>query len=375
MRIRKMIILACLVAAALGVKYYEHLQDPHVPLGTGPGGGISSGGIPTGNKADEKLAVRLDEYMRQQGFNGTLLVQRQGRTVISKGYGYADAHEKRLNTPDTKFIIGSITKSFIAASILQLAEQGKLHIDDNVHHYIPSFPESKGITLRNLLQHTSGLPNRRYEHGREAVNAEDHAKLVQWIGKQKLQFQPGTGWMYSDRNYMVLGYVVERVSGQHAEDYVREHMIRKAGLQHTAIGRPAQADPMLSTGYKSENGKWQVDAGLNWPWLYSCGNVYMTAGDLVRFDQALMDGTLVSTESARLMLIPSAVKNYGMSFYQTDLCEFNHGVISGWDVYNNFNLRDHTFVIVMSNAVDYLPKDFNKTVQKMVWGQDGGENL
>lgn len=130
------------------------------------------------------ISQKLDQYLVGKQFNGTVLVTDKERVILNKGYGYADVQNKIENTPQTKYRIGSITKTVVATSILQLQEQGKLNIQDNVNKYIPSFPENKNITLYHLLTHTSGLP----EHAKGNVNAASRLQLVNWIGRQNLEF-------------------------------------------------------------------------------------------------------------------------------------------------------------------------------------------
>ncbi len=154
------------------------------------------------------ISQKLDQYLIGKQFNGTVLVTDKEHVILNKGYGYADVQNKIENTPQTKYRIGSITKTVVATSILQLQEQGKLNIQDNVNKYIPSFPVDKNITLYHLLTHTSGLP----ESGKGKVNAASRINLVNWIGSQKLEFPPGSGWRYTDYNYMVLAYIIESIS-------------------------------------------------------------------------------------------------------------------------------------------------------------------
>ncbi|MEB9519507.1 class A beta-lactamase-related serine hydrolase, partial [Bacillus cereus] len=143
------------------------------------------------------ISQKLDQYLVGKQFNGTVLVTDKEHVILNKGYGYADVQNKIENTPQTKYRIGSITKTVVATSILQLQEQGKLNIQDNVNKYIPSFPENKNITLYHLLTHTSGLP----EHAKGNINAASRLQLINWIGRQNLEFPAGTGWRYTDYNY------------------------------------------------------------------------------------------------------------------------------------------------------------------------------
>jgi len=136
-------------------------------------------------KRYEIAAGKLDQYLKDKGFNGSVLVASKGHVILRKGYGYANVKDQVLTTPRTKYRIGSITKTVVAISIMQLKEKGKLNIEDNVNKYIPSFPADKNITLRNLLTHTSGLP----EQGQGRVDAASQLKLLK-------VFQPAnTPWL------------------------------------------------------------------------------------------------------------------------------------------------------------------------------------
>ena len=140
--------------------------------------------------------------------------------ILRKGYGYANVKDKVVTTPRTKYRIGSITKTVVAISIMQLKEKGKLNIEDNVNKYIPSFPADKNITLRNLLTHTSGLP----DQGQGRVDAGSRLKLVTWI-ERKIAISCRTGWKYTDYNYMVLAYIVEKLRIKPLAEYVKENIL------------------------------------------------------------------------------------------------------------------------------------------------------
>lgn len=312
----------------------------------------------------EEAEQKLDACLQSQNFNGTALVMHQGHIVLHKGYGYADVQNEVENNTQTKYRIGSITKTFVATSILQLQEQGKLDIQNNVHTYIPSFPEEKGITLQQLLTHTSGLPSKGKE-GRE-VNASSHLDLVTWIGKQKLKFPSGMGWNYTDYNYIVLAYIVEQVSGQSLEEYVKEHIFVPAGLDETGMGNQIEGDTNFSKGYKKEEQELTPASKLSMDWLFGCGSVYTTADDMQKLDEAIINGKLFSAESLQQMITPPKGRKYGFSFYILPDYFYNHGILAGWNTFNNFNIERQTYVIVFSNVQNGINDDFNRQFRNMV---------
>ncbi|MGE6348254.1 serine hydrolase domain-containing protein [Bacillus mycoides] len=306
-------------------------------------------------------AAKLDQYLKDKGYNGTVLVADKGNVVLRKGYGYANVKDKVLTTPRTKYRIGSITKTVVAISILQLREKGKLNIEDNVNKYIPSFPADKNITLRNLLTHTSGLP----DQGQGSVDAASRLKLVTWIGAQKLQFPAGTGWKYTDYNYMVLAYIVEKISNKPLAEYVKENIFTPVEMNESGMGATLPEDIFLAEGYTKKDNELIAAPRLKMNWLYGCGEMYTTVEDMKRLDEAIMDGKLISKQSLSDMFTVSPARKYGFSFYIYPDYYHNHGVLAGWNTFNNFNWDKRTFVILFSNVQNGMNDTFNQEFRKL----------
>ncbi|MFB5252788.1 serine hydrolase domain-containing protein [Bacillus cereus] len=306
-------------------------------------------------------ATKLDQYLKDKGFNGTVLVTDKNNVVLRKGYGYANIKDKVLTTPRTKYRIGSITKTVVAISILQLREKGKLNIEDNVNKYIPSFPADKNITLRNLLTHTSGLP----DQGQGSVDAASRLKLVTWIGAQKLQFPAGTGWKYTDYNYMVLAYIVEKISNKPLAEYVKENIFTPVEMNESGMGATLPEDIFLAEGYTKKDNELIAAPRLKMNWLYGCGEMYTTVEDMKRLDEAIMDGKLISKQSLSDMFTVSPARKYGFSFYIYPDYYHNHGVLAGWNTFNNFNWDKRTFVILFSNVQNGMNDTFNQEFRKL----------
>lgn len=306
-------------------------------------------------------ATKLDQYLKDKGFNGTVLVTDKNNVVLRKGYGYANVKDKVLTTPRTKYRIGSITKTVVAISILQLREKGKLNIEDNVNKYIPSFPADKNVTLRNLLTHTSGLP----DQGQGSVDAASRLKLVTWIGAQKLQFPAGTGWKYTDYNYMVLAYIVEKISNKPLAEYVKENIFTPVEMNESGMGTTLPEDIFLAEGYTKKDNELIATPRLKMNWLYGCGEMYTTVEDMKRLDEAIMDGKLISKQSLSDMFTVSPARKYGFSFYIYPDYYHNHGVLAGWNTFNNFNWDKRTFVILFSNVQNGMNDTFNQEFRKL----------
>ncbi|WP_028403271.1 serine hydrolase domain-containing protein [Ectobacillus panaciterrae] len=321
--------------------------------------------------ADNDTAQQINKALVNQHFNGSALVIQNGKTLIDTGYGYADFNKKTKNTPNTKHWIGSISKTVIGVSILQLQEEGKLNIQDNVHKYISVFPANKNITLYELLTHTSGIA----ATGGGNIIAFSPKDLVNWIGQQKLAYPPGKGYAYSDRNYIVLAYIVEKVSGERLDLYVKKHIFIPAGmkdsgiaLDHSMLTNLSRKDtgiPNIATGYVKEKNGITKAWGLNLLWLYGCGDMYTTTHDMYKLDVAIVTNKILSPASVALMFAPRE-HHYGFGFRTRPSYVYNHGVVSGWNAYNDFNWDKRTFVILFSNVQNSLDDTFNEKILSMV---------
>ncbi|MCU5026051.1 beta-lactamase family protein [Bacillus cereus] len=310
----------------------------------------------------EVLTQRLDQYLNDNAFNGSVLVTIKDHVILRKAYGYANIQDNVLTTPKTKYRIGSITKTVVAVSIMQLQEQGKLNIDENVNKYISTFPAEKQITLRHLLTHTSGLP----EQGQGHVNATSRLKLINWIGSQKLAFSPGTDWKYSDYNYMVLGYIVEKISKQPLAQYIKEHIFNPANMKESGIGEKMPEEIFLAEGYIKDKGSLLPAQRSQMKWLYGCGDMYTTVDDMKKLDEAIMTEKLFAKNSLSEMFTATPTHKYGFSFYVHPDYYHNHGVLSGWNTYNNFNWDKRIFVILFSNVKNSMDDEFNQKFRNMV---------
>lgn len=284
----------------------------------------------------------LDDYLRRVAFNGTAMVVRDNRIVLDKGYGYADFAKQRRNSPLSTYYIASIQKSLIATAIMQLQEQGKLHVTDSLARYLPRFPNGNAITLYHLLTHTSGIVGHR-----EGSHYISRQALIADIQRRGVRGPVGR-WQYNDSNYSLLAFIVEKVSHQSIEAYLKTHVFQKAGLTQTGFYRTYWKQQNPTTGYRFVNGKRITPFLLNLSQLYGCGNIYMSASDLYRFDHALMTGRLIGADSLRQMMTPNLAR-YGFGFYDDPGSYSNHGVLPGWNVLNSFSHSGRTYVILLSN--------------------------
>ena len=176
--------------------------------------------LPMALTAQKNYPKLLDAYVQAEfkvkEFNGTVLVMQKGKAMYEKSFGLADREWNVANTNETKYRIGSVTKQFTAACILQLAEQGKLNLDDKLSKYIPDYPKGDSITTHMLLNHTSGIKNYTDlpEFWPKAILPLSTDSMIALFKNKPLDFSPGTNWNYSNSGYFLLGVIVEKVSGK-----------------------------------------------------------------------------------------------------------------------------------------------------------------
>lgn len=221
-----------------------------------------------------------------------------GKPLYSNAYGLRDRERALPVRPDTPFEIGSITKQFTAAAIVQLQEAGKLQLDDPLARYLPHAPHASEVSLRQLLTHTSGLHD--YFDGPEAevddlvTRPIDFEHLIARIADQPLDFPPGTRWSYSNTGYALLGKVIETVSGERYRDYLQRHMLAPLGMTHTFTLADNDRLAGMAVGYRHEQGALRRSPYFHTDWSGAAGFLVSTLDDLARWDAGLSGGKVVS---------------------------------------------------------------------------------
>jgi CubicO group peptidase (beta-lactamase class C family) len=256
-------------------------------------------------------AARMEEvvqtYVRDKTFMGSVLVARGSDVILSKGYGFANLEWDVPNTPATKFRLGSITKQFTAASILLLEERGKLRLDDPIKKHVPDVPAAwDTITIFNLLTHSSGIPNFTSLPAYKTLKLEDTpvAKTIVAVRDKPLDFVPGEKMSYSNSGYLVLGHVIEVVGGASYERFVSDNIFAPLGMKDSGYDSNTAVIPRRAAGYvPSASGP--VNAGfVHMSIPHAAGALYSTTEDLLRWQQGLFGGKLLSAASLAKMSLP-----------------------------------------------------------------------
>jgi len=249
----------------------------------------------------------VQSYVSAKQFMGSVLVARDGKVLLSRGYGSANFEWEIPNSPTTKFRLGSITKQFTAASVLLLEERGKLKTDDPVKKYMPDAPVAwDKITIYHLLTHTSGIPS--FTGFPDYPSTESVAttpeQLVTRFRDKPLEFQPGEKWNYSNSGYVLLGYLIEKISGQSYNEFVQKNIFDPLGMKDSGYDSNSAIIPHRAEGY-TPRPKGPEHAGyIDMSIPFSAGALYSTTEDLLRWEQGLFGGKLLSAASLQKMTTP-----------------------------------------------------------------------
>lgn len=316
-----------------------------------------------------QLCSQLDSIFsylhRKKGFNGTVLVTKYDQVIYKGAFGYADFSRKDTLTTQTAFQLASVSKQFTAMAIMMLQEQGKLSYDDSVQQFIPNFPY-KGITIRQLLTHRSGLSNYTYfsdelwSDRRVPITNEDVLNLME-VHKPQVYYQPNTHFDYSNTGYALLASIAEKASGVPFATFLQEEIFTPLQMMNTFTFNPELATQTgrVATGYTSGKRKRNPDYLDT---VLGDKGVYSTVEDLYKWDQALYTQKLVkrkTLEEAFAGSRPEKKKDedygFGWRIRQVesgDTVVYHGGLWHGFNTYLLRNPKDHSAIIVLSNQTN-----------------------
>lgn len=259
----------------------------------------------------EEIATAMVAERQTPGL--ALGIARAGEPPLIRGYGLANLEHGAPVHEETVFRIGSVTKQFTAAAILLLAEEGRLTLDDTLDHFFPDFPRAGEVTVRHLLQHTSGISNYTSRDGFMADTAplhHDEARMLAYLTSADpvFDFDPGTSWSYSNSGYMLLDYIAGQVAGQTLAEFLQTRIFTPLGMTATAMDNTAEIVPDRAQGYDAAPdapSRFTNTTHLSLSVAAGAGAMRSTPGDLIIWMQALLGGEVLSAESLALMLEPA----------------------------------------------------------------------
>jgi CubicO group peptidase (beta-lactamase class C family) len=317
----------------------------------------------------------VQSYVANKTFMGSVLVVRDKTVLLEKGYGSADLEWDIPNSPTTKFRLGSITKQFTATSILLLEERGKLSIDDPVKKYMPDAPAAwDKVTIYNLLTHTSGIPSFTGFPDYEATErtATTPEQLVARFRDKPLEFQPGEKFEYDNSGYVLLGYLIEKISGQTYAQFVQDNIFTPLGMKDSGYDSNTAIIMHRASGYSKGKEGIENAGYVHMTIPFAAGSLYSTVEDLVRWEQGLFGGKVLSAASLQKMTTPfKSDYAFGLAVStEKGRKAIEHGGgIEGFNTHLAYYPDDKLIVLVLGNLSGSAPGDIAHKLAAVAHGE------
>lgn len=321
------------------------------------------------------LEAKLAELAEQGNLTGSVLVGRQGQVLLSQGYMFADRSQKLANTSTTRFRIGSITKQFTAMAILILENQQKLTVQDPICNYFSDCPTTwQGITIEQLVLHTSGIPT-EFTVPPDVALPLTAEQMTGYFKDRPLDFKPGEKWSYSNAGYLALGYIIEKVSGQSYGDFLQQAIFTPLNMQDTGY---AYNSNNLAIGYADRFNETPMGFSIN-PLLFSAaGNLYSSVEDLYKWAQALSTEKLVPQAVLDKMFAPHVKVGYGTPYnygygwmigYEGNRPITMHtGALEGFTSIITIYPEEEIVIIVLTNQENKDVGTLHTLISKIIFG-------
>ena len=317
---------------------------------------------------ESNLDNLFNEKYSSDGPGATVLVAKDGQVLYRKAYGLANLELGIPMKPENVFELGSITKQFTAVAILMLEEQGKLSIGDKLSKYISDYPEGEKVTIEHLLNHTSGIQSYTDMQSFMSQARVDMTptELIDVFKNEPMNFQPGEQWRYNNSGYILLGYIIEEVSGMSYEDFVEKNIFEKLGMENSYYGSKTEVIKNRAWGYQPTEGGYQNANYLSMTLPYAAGSLMSTVDDMLKWEQAIHNNTLISESSKQRAFSNSKLNNdnptyygYGWSIDEIQgVPTIEHGGgIFGYTTYAVYVPSEDLYAVVLSNSNGNSPTD------------------
>ncbi|RFZ90094.1 class A beta-lactamase-related serine hydrolase [Mucilaginibacter conchicola] len=326
----------------------------------------------------QKLDELVSAYALIHEFTGTAFVAKNGEVLLEKGFGLQNIRAQIPNSPATVFEIASVTKTFTAALILKLAEEKKLSLDDRLSKYYPAYPRGEGITIRQLLTHTSGIYNYTedgdFMHERSGKPASEK-EMMALFEHQPLEFEPGKGWKYSNSGYQLLGYIIRKVTGLTYQQAIRNYIFQPLNMTQSGFDFIHLDSLSAAKGYYDPgtgNEYTMIAPLIDSSVTLSAGSIYSTVNDLYKWHRGLQQSAIISNESLKLAYTPGK-DHYGYgwivdSLYGKKMVSHSGGVFG---FRSNFARipEDDICVILLSNTETPALNELTRSILALLYEQ------
>jgi CubicO group peptidase (beta-lactamase class C family) len=323
----------------------------------------------------------LSEQFRTDEPGATVLVSRNGQVIYKKAFGMANLESNTPMQIDNVFWIASIGKEFTAVAILQLMEQGKLNLQDEITKYIPDYPtQGYKITIEHLLTHTSGIQNFSGIADPEKKLAFDctPTEVIDFFKNMPMRFPPGTKWEYSNSGYFLLGYIIEKITGKTYEEYLEENIFKPAGMTNSLFASNKKIIKNRVGAYSLGPNGFENSRFLNMTHVYSAGAIQSTVEDFFKWHQAVHSYKLLKKETldkafTRYKLTDGTEVDYGygrrLGYVYESPSIWHGGSIEGFGTTEIYLPKEDVFVVVFSNCDCNYPKDIATRLAALASGR------
>ncbi len=336
-------------------------------------------------KTDKQLSQTFDTMLanvfKPDGPGATIIVSRKGEVIYKKGFGMADLELNVPVQPDMIFRIGSITKQFTAVAILQLVEQGKLSLQDEIKKFIPDYPaHDLKITVEHLLTHTSGIKSYTSMKDFQTMMRKDMKpmEIIDVFKNEPMDFTPAVKWTYNNSGYILLGYIIEKVSGKTYEQYVKEHLFTPAGMINSGYGSENRIIKNRAKGYQKSKDDYENADYLSMTLPYSAGSLISNVEDLWKWNRAVHSYKLVSKASldkafTDFKLSDGKSTNYGYGWFLSNVQDSktieHSGGINGFLSDAIYLPAQDIFVAILSNCTCNPVEDLAIKIAALTMGK------
>lgn len=335
-------------------------------------------GICFGQSLEKELNAVLTRTFPSQGPGAVVLVARANRVLYKKAFGKANLELNVALKPGHIFRIGSITKQFTACAILRLAEEGKLSLHSEITEFIRDYP-AQGITIEHLLTHTSGINTGAGTWTPETRKIDFTPRaLIDSFKFRPMDFLPGTGFRYNNNGYVLLGYIIELVSGIPYEEYISRYFFKPLGMKNSGYDNTSLVIPGRVSGYQRDNELYSNAGYLSMSQPYSAGSLLSTVEDLYTWNNALTAGKVIDKESLRkaqtsYMLSNGKLTGYGYGWWlgniQGSQCMKHDGLINGFSTFALYLPQEKVFVAVLTNCENNNPEIIGSEIAGITIGK------